>query len=335
MTASAIKNYEFKGIKCIKLETENYFAVVANSIGSSVLRLRDTKNNAEIFRYNEETTIEEINNAREIWGLPTLFYPNRFDKGMLKTSDAVYNLPVNETNLNNHLHGWVHKRTHKIEKCQVDGDKAMAITSYTFDKHDEMYKYFPVDFKITYTFTLSNEGLTHEVSITNLSDKKLPISLCTHTCINAPVWDNVEQSKLRLSVPIVEKCQLNERCLPTEKLVPLSDWDMEYKNGTKMPTLQDISNDMYTACLNTLDGEDFYGAVVTNLENNLKLCNEVSKEYIFWNMWNHDGDKGYFCPEPMTAMINAPNLSLPNEITGYNELSKDETFSCWQKFYIK
>lgn len=333
MALIANNNYEFKGINCIKLECDKYFAVIANSMGSSVLRLRDKINNAEIFRYREETTTDEINNAREIWGLPTLFLPNRFDKGVLKTSDATYQLPVNEKILNNHLHGWAHKRAYEIEKCEIIGDKAVAVTSFTFNKNDEMYEYFPIDFKITYTFTLSDEGLEHEFSITNFSNKMLPISVCTHTCLNAPLKDGGDESKLRLSVPIVEKCELDERCLPTEKLMPLSDCDMEYKNGTKMPTLQVISNDMYTACNNKLDGEDFYGVVVTDTESGLRLCNEVSKEYIFWNMWNHDGDKGYFCPEPMTAMINAPNLPLDRKISGYEEISKGQTYKCWQKFF--
>ena len=36
-----------------------------------------------------------------------------------------------------------------------------------------------------------------------------------------------------------------------------ADWDIEYKKGLKRPTLQVISNDMYTAAMNTLDGKDF------------------------------------------------------------------------------
>ena len=52
-------------------------------------------------------------------------------------------------------------------------------------------------------------------------------------------------------------------------------------------------------------------------------------------MWNDGGDKGYFCPEPMTAMINAPNLALDDEVTGYRELKKGETFKCWQRFYTE
>lgn len=333
MSIAVTDGFEFKGVSCVKLETEKYFAVIAPTMGSSVLRLRDKLNNAEIFRFREETTADEINEAREIWGLPTLYLPNRFDKGVLKTSDAVYNFPINEPLFDNYIHGWVHKRAHTVELCKSEGKSASVTTSFTHSSDDPMYEYFPVDFKISYTFTLSDEdGLVQKIKLENLSDKKLPVSVCTHTCINAPLKDGGKEADLRLCVPVVERCEVNDRFLPTEKLLPLDEWDKEYNSG-KQPTLQVICNDMYTAGMNTLGGEDLYGAVITDTASGLKLCNEVSKEYKFWNMWNHDGDKGYFCPEPMTAMINAPNLSLPNEVSGYSELSKGETFACWQRFF--
>ena len=82
---------------------------------------------------------------------------------------------------------------------------------------------------------------------------------------------------MRMCVPIIEKCELDKRCLPTEKLLPLKKKDLEYKEGTKMPTLHNISNDMYTAGMNKLDGKDFYGSYVVDTDNGHKVCNEVSK----------------------------------------------------------
>lgn len=336
MCAFVDTEFVFKGINCVKLQTKKYFAVVSPETGCSVLRMFDSENNIEIFRYKDDCTVDTVNEAREIWGLPTLYLPNRFDKGVLKTSDAVYQLPINEPLFDNFIHGWVHKRVHKVESAAADDKTAVVKTSYTFDKSDEMYKYFPIDFKISYTFALSDEkGLEQTVELVDLSDKMLPVSICTHTCLNAPMTVGGKEDTMRLSVPIAEKCELDDRCLPTERLLPLDDWDKEYKNGTKQPTLQVISNDMYTACMNKLDGKDFYGVVVTDTATGHKLCNEVSKEYKFWNMWNHDGDKGYFCPEPMTAMINSPNLSLDRDVTGYTEIAKGEAYTCWQRFFTE
>lgn len=334
MNISVDTSYKCKGIDCVRLEAGRYFAVISPLTGSSVLRLFDTVNGIEVFRYREDCTLAQYNSAREIWGLPTLYLPNRFDAGVLKTSDGEYHLPVNEKLFNNHIHGWVHKREHKVEDSFVRDGKAVVVTSYTFGKDDELYACFPLDFKLTYTYELSEEsGLVQTLRLENLSDKHLPVSLCTHTCINAPIKVGGKQSSLRLTVPIGEKCELDERCLPTENLLPLTYKDMRYKNGSMKPVLHQISNDMYTACEGELDGKPFYGVTVTDKATGLRVCNEVSREYRFWNMWNDRGGNGYFCPEPMTAMINAANLSLKPEVSGHCELKKGESYECSQRFF--
>ncbi|MBE6868340.1 MAG: aldose 1-epimerase [Ruminococcus albus] len=328
-------NYTFKGKDCVKMQSGKYTAVIAPSVGSSVLRFRDDENDLEIFKFRKFISMKTIEEQREIWGLPTLYLPNRFDKGVIKTSDAVYELPINEPLFDNFIHGWVHKREHEIECYTEENGKCVLITSYVFDKNDEMYQYFPLDFKISYTFTLSPEGLRQDIYLTSNADKALPVSICTHTCINAPLKDGGDEADLRLCVPVGEKCELNRRCLPTEKLLPLADWDKEYKDGTKVPTGQPLDNDMYTAVMNSYKNKPFNGVIVKDTKSGHTLLNEVSKEFRFWNMWNDNGDKGYFCPEPMTAMINSANLSLSDDITGYCELKKGETFKCWQRFYTE
>jgi len=326
--------FECKGVSCVRLTAGRYYAVVSPSTGSSVLRMYDTKNSIEVFRYSESCTLDDYNNAREIWGLPTLYLPNRFDAGVLKTSDGEYHLPVNDTLFGNHIHGWAHKRAHKLETAEVRGDKAVCVTSYTFDKDDEMFSCFPLSFRLTYTYELSEaEGLKQTLKLENLSDKHIPVSLCTHTCINAPIVTGGSQEGLRLTVPVGERCELSSRCLPTERLLPLTDADKCYINGTKKPVLNVIDNEMYTAAEGELDGKPFYGATVTDLNSGKRICNEISPEYRFWNMWNDRGGNGYFCPEPMTAMINAANLKLDPAVSGHKELGKGESYVCWQRFF--
>lgn len=326
--------FPFKEIKCVQMKTDKYSCIISPALGCSVLRLHDDINGIEVFRYDEKCSAKTIENQREVWGLPTLYLPNRFYKGVIKTSDSTYQLPVNEPLLDNFIHGWVHKRVHKIENYGADNEKVFLETSFTFDKSDEMYEYFPLDFVIRYRFTLNHNGLTQEIFLTNKSKKVLPVSIATHTSLNAPMTDNGNESDMRLYVSVGEKCELNEKCNPTEKLLPLNEWDKEYITGKK-PTGQVLDNDMYTAEMNRFKNKDFYGTVITDLRTGHSVCNEVSPEFRFWNMWNDKGDKGYFCPEPMTAMINSPNLSLDKSVTGYKEITEGQTFSCWQRFFTE
>jgi aldose 1-epimerase len=57
--------------------------------------------------------------------------------------------------------------------------------------------------------------------------------------------DGADENDQTMQVTIGKKCELGERCLPTLNYLDLTDWDLEYKNGTKKPTLQVIDNDMY------------------------------------------------------------------------------------------
>ncbi len=326
----------WNGTSCVRMNAGGYEALVAYEIGCNVIRLRCNTKEMEFFRWNPDNTAETIKQSAEVWGLPTLYLPNRFADGKLKTSDAVYQLPVNEkAPYNNHIHGFLHKRTFEIVEHNADSNCAWVKARYVYDENDEFFKYLPIKFVAEYTFTLSAHGLEQDICFTNVSNKMLPMSLASHTTINAPFVDGAQESDIRLTVPAGKKCELNERCLPTEKLKSLTMWDLEYKSGNKCPVLQVCDNDMYTGEYAELDGEKFHGVIAEDIASGKKLCYEVSEEYKFWIVWNDRGFNHYFCPEPMTAMIDAPNLSLPADITGYTEVKPGETFKAHQRFFAK
>lgn len=325
---------KWNGMTCVKMNAGGYEALVAYEIGCNVIRLRNIGKGIEFFRWNPDNTADDIRQSAEVWGLPTLYLPNRFADGVLKTSDAVYQLPVNEkAPYNNHIHGFLHKRVFEVVEHNSDSNCAWVKTRYVYDERDEFFQYLPVRFTAEYTFTLSENGLEQEICFTNDDNKVLPMSLASHTTINAPFVDGGKEEDIRLTVPIGKKCELNERCLPTENLKAPAMWDLEYKNGTKCPVLQVVDNDMYFGETTKLNGEEFHGVIAEDIASGKKLCYEVSEQYKFWIIWNDRGFNHYFCPEPMTAMIDAPNLSLPADVSGYVEVKPNETFKASQRFF--
>lgn len=327
---------DFNGTPTVEFSAGGYTAELAYEIGSNVIRLHDDRNGIEYFRFKRDNPAEVIKNSPEVWGLPTLYLPNRFADGILKTSDAEYHLPVNEKPpYNNHIHGFLHKRAHTLVEHHADDNCAVVKTKYVYDENDEFFQYLPLKFTAEFKFTLSASGLKYRLRITNLSDKMLPISLATHTALNSPFVDGGKEENIRLTVPVIKRCELNERCLPTEKLLDLSATDKEYLSGERRPVLQVIDNEMYTAGYINTDGMQFHGIIAEDTESGKKLCCEVSDEYKFWIIWNDRGFNGYFCPEPMTAMIDAPNLSLPTDITGYHEIAPNENYEVNQRFFTQ
>ena len=330
------KKAEHKGIEAVELAAFDYYAVVAPQIGTNVLRFRDTERNMEIFRYKDDVSIAEIMNSTEVWGLPTLYLPNRFDGGLLKTSDGEYHLPVNEGKFGNHLHGFLQKRAHKIKELKAEDGKAWVTTQYVYDENDFFFTCFPIKFTSEITIELSDDGLKHTISLTNNSDKMMPISIATHTTINAPFVDGGKLEDIRLQVPAVKRLTFNKRrWLPDGEQHDLDKRDIKYKEGTKCPVLRDICNDMFTGGTVMLDGEPFHGSIMTDTASGKQICYEVDDGYKFWIVWNDRGFKGYFCPEPMTAQVNAPNLDMSREESGYTEIKPGETYTVSQRFFTK
>ncbi len=326
----------WNGTTCVRLQAGGYEALIAYEIGSNVIRLRDNTNGVDFFRFDPENDADVIRNSPEVWGLPTLYLPNRFADGVLKTSDGEYHLPVNEgAPYFNHIHGFIHKRVHEVVEHNADSNCAWVKTRYVYDENDEFFQYLPVRFVAEYTFTLSENGLDQDIKFTNVSDKVLPMSLASHTAIKAPFVDGGKESDIRLTVPAGRRCELNERWLPTEKTKSLTMYDLEYKTGSKCPVLQDINNDMYTGETAELDHEKFHGIIAEDIASGKKLCYQVSDEYMFWIIWNDGGFNHYFCPEPMTAMINAANLDLPGDVSGKREVKPGEEFTAHQRFFVK
>lgn len=325
---------DYKGKKAIELQAGRYKAVIAPFVGSNIMLMQDVENDIDFFRHDDDMTVEEFQAAAEVYGFPTLYLPNRYENGVLKVSDYTYQLPVNDP-LGNHIHGFLHKREHSIVSAEVVGDAVVAKTEYIYDEKDEFFSMLPISFKAEYTFKLSDAGMEYAFTMTNLSDRQLPFGVCNHTAFNGPFVKGAEGKDIRLYVPIGEKIKLNAKCIPTDEYLAHDDHDRQYLSGSQVPVLHDIDNDMYVALEGTFEDKPFYGVVATDVASNKKICYEVCKDFKFWIIWNDHGMKEYFCPEPITWNINAPNLPIPAEESGYVELAPGESKTLTEKIYSK
>ena len=325
---------DYKGKEVIELTAGKYIATIAPFLGSNVMRMQDTIADIEVFRYNEALTVEELKKSPEVYGFPTLYLPNRLSDGILKVSDATYKFPLNDP-LGNHIHGFLHKREHNIVSVAVEGNKAIAKTEYIYDEKDEFFETYPVSFKAEFKFILSDEGLFYEFSITNLSNKQLPFGVCNHTTFNGPFTKNGKGLDTRLYLPVGEKWELDRKCIPTGEFLPITNHDRQYLTGSQVPVLHDIDNDVYFAAKGDFNGDPFWGAIVEDNASGHRIVYEVCEDFKFWFVWNEHGDKGYFCPEPSTWIIDAPNLQIPDEETGYMELKPGESKKLTEHIYTE
>ncbi|MBO4862835.1 MAG: aldose 1-epimerase [Eubacterium sp.] len=331
--SAEIKKYKDKDI--IELKAGNYVANIAPFLGSNILNMKDTENDINFFRFDETLTIEELKASPEVYGFPTLLYANRLRDGILKTSDGKYVFPITCKEENTSLHGFLHKREHSIVDVRVAGDNAIARTQYVYDAKDPFYETFPVSFKADYEFKLSEDGMHYSVTITNTSDKMLPYGICNHTAFNGPFTSTGKPLDTRIFVTIGDKWPLNQRNLPTCDFVTLDNHDRQYLTGSMIPVKHIINNDVYNCETYDVDGLPFRGAIISDIATGKEIRYEVDDNFKFWVIWNDGGEKGYFCPEPSTWMIDAPNLPLPGEESGYEELAPGHSKTVCEHIYGK
>jgi len=322
---TSCKEIQLDGAPVIEMKAGGYLAIIAPTVGSNIARLRDCSHKIEILRYHKESPIKKLTASPEVYGLPTLYIPNRLNHGRLRVSDAVYQLPVNEGRFQNYIHGFLHKRNHTVTETSVDGGKAIVKTQYIYDEKDLFFEYFPVSFQADYEFILDETGMHYSFTLTNLSDRQMPYGVCNHASFKAPFVKGGKGKDIRIQIPAVKRCVVNERRLPTGELKALSAYDEKYVKGTQLVNKVPIDNDMYVVETGELDGRPFYGAVMTDRVTGKRVCYEVDKTFKFFIVWNDRGTKDYYCPEPMTWMIDAPNLDMPAEETGYMELAPKES----------
>ena len=325
----------FKGETCILMEYDNYRGLLAPSLGSNFLNLEETTHHVRFFHFKKGMSRKFLKKCNIIIGLPTTYLPNRLKDGILRTSDATYHFPVNEKNRNNHLHGFLHTRCHKILSMEEKDECVIARTYYEYDERDDFFPYFPLEFRADFTFTLSKEGLRYEVTLKNLSEHMLPFGFGTHTTLSCPFIKRQKKKEgkhYHFYLPVKHRYQLNERCLPDGTYKALSEYEEQYIKGIARPTGHDINDELYRLAETT---EQSYRSIVTDERTGLSIVNEVSKEYGFYILWNIGGKQDFFCPEPLTWLIDAPNLDLPKEETGYRELKPQESATVWQKFSLR
>ncbi len=327
---------KWKGKDVIALSAGTYTATIAPFLGSNIIRMQDSATGIDFFRNDDSRTIEEVMAEPVTYGFPTLYLHNRLSGGVLKCSDHTYQFPINEPLFGNAIHGFLHERAHSIVSAETSGTAAIAKTSYTYDEKDPFFTTFPVSFRADFTFTLDEDGMHYAFSMTNLSgDRQLPFGMCNHTAFKGPFVEDSDGMNVRLYIPIGEKWALDQNRIPTLDMLPHGNHDRQYMTGSLIPVKQIIDNDTFNTAVGDLDGREFRGALMTDIKAKVDIVYEVSDDFLFWIIWNDEGEKEYFCVEPMTWMIDAPNLPIPADESGYCELAPGQTKTVTEHIYAK
>ncbi|WP_136605848.1 aldose 1-epimerase [Paenibacillus dokdonensis] len=328
-TQNAAYEGDFHGEHAIWLKHGRYEAAVLPERGANLILFRDLENGFRYLREPEANEMEDFIANPGIYGIPVLFPPNRFDGGKFAWEGKVYELPVNETDRGNHLHGFMHQLPWAVDYIKGDEYESVVVLSQRV-RDGHLYKqYFPFEFTISLRYTLSGEGLQQHVTVTNDGQERMPNLLAFHTAINAPFVPGSAASDYTFKMTIGQRWEMTERMLPTGQFQTLSEEEESMKAEGVSPYFASMDNH-YTAV--PQDGRN--RMELTDQRTGDVLVYDVGTAYKYWMIWNNGAGGKFFCPEPQINLVNAPNISdLPAEEMGLLGLEPGERWEETSSFY--
>jgi len=330
-----IENLVWNGLDAVRMETPVYEAIVVPSVGANLVRLYNKEKGVDFLRTPQSDETETFLSRPQIFGLPLLFPPNRIEDGTYSYAGRTYHFPITIPAQNNYHHGIIKSQEFLVSKTEVSDNGLLLEASFVSNSFNhEIFDHFPHEFVCTMSFRLTDEGMEHTVSFHNSGHSDMPLGVGYHTPVCLPFAAESRKSDYKLRLSVGKRWELSERGLPTGTLLDLSDEELLLRGGGLNPTGKAIEWAL-TAEPIEVDGKMFNGAILEDQKMGIRLFYEVDDQFKHWTLWNNGGEVDWVCPEPQTWAINAPNLDLPDEVTGFQVLQHGQQWSAVSKLYIR
>jgi aldose 1-epimerase len=330
-----ISKTTWHGYEAVEMEAGGWQALMIPEVGANMIRLVNKEKGLDIFRTPADDEVETFASRPQLFGLPLLFPPNRIEDGTYSHNGKTYQFPITIPAQNNHHHGIIKSQKFTVTKTLVAKDYVEVEASFFSNRfNDALFQLFPHELVCTMYFKLSAQGLEHRVTFRNESDSEMPLGVGYHTPIRIPFVEGGNADNYKLWMSVGQRWEINDRGLPTGKLLPLSDTEQQLRTTGLKPTGTAIEWALNAKPLE-VDGKPYNGAILKDEAKGVTLCYEVDPGYRHWTFWNNGGTVDWACPEPQTWAINAPNLQLPKEATGFQTVAPGASWSAYSKIYVK
>jgi len=288
----------------VKIDTQEWLADIQVEAGGNLCRLLHKASGIDILRV--PPSLESLVAEPEMYGVPVLFPPNRIASGMFHFKGRDYTFPLNEPERNNHLHGLVLGRPWRLK--DVGRDYCVMEFAFTATRG------FPHDLTLNMSYEFKTVEVVQQFSILNRSSLPMPIGLGFHTAFNLP-------TDAYATVSAGDYCWeiARPRCLPSGKLLPRTQEERIFRDDRAISLHCPMVTEM-------TDGQLLRGMVITYPTQHVKIYYEADEQYHHWCLWNGGGKRGFFCAEPMTWMVNAPNLDLPSDVSGMQTIAPGKSW---------
>jgi aldose 1-epimerase len=209
----------------------NFKSSIFPNLGASLQKLKWNKINLIDGISADNNGLETYKNK---YNSAILFpFPNRIAKGTYTFNNANYNLEINETALNNSLHGFVFNKSFTVKETSASKENAKIVFNYKYNGSTEGFP-FPYNLELTYTFTKNKLNLNFEVlnegksafpfgigwhpyfKVDNLSNSTLDFEAKTQYLVDKNMIPT-EETPLKFKTPLLIKDTFLDDCFITQK----------------------------------------------------------------------------------------------------------------------
>ena len=301
----------------IKLECDEYIAKIDSPNGANCISLRNKKYGAAILR--EPPTNGELDNPY-LYGMPILFPVNRIENGVFEFEGREYCFPINELATGCHLHGELHRMPFEL----VEESESRVVCRFRAEKGE--YLGFPHAFEVVQEYELTERGLCHTVTVSNLSDTNMPLFLGFHTTFNTRFTADGCIEDICAFADITGEFERNMAVnyLPTGVKPPFDAVSKALAGGDYKPVSGRISRH-YRGC----------GKMsLTDVKKGLRMVYDSDEKFGFRLIFN-GGDEGYICLEPQTCLANCQNAPFPRSETGFDWIEAGASKTYRSSIYLE
>ncbi len=249
-------------------------------------------------------------------GIPILFPAGRIAGAQCTVDGHTFHWPVNDTLGPNHLHGFLWNIP-----WQVREQTGHRVRLEPTDRgRDAASQAFGAEFGASIVYTLDDACLESRLTITNRSRRVIPFGAGYHTSIALTrPW--------LLRLPAGREWEMDRESLPTGRLLDQPATLVNVDRGLSVPDL--VSDTCYRP-----EPSEPNIARLWDPQSGLSIDMEGEAPLSQWVVYRPHLGAHFVSVEPVTWVHNAPNLSLPAELTGNAVLQPDEERSLTYRWTV-
>lgn len=312
-----IKQIDWQGTPAYTLENDRLLVSICPAVGNNAYSIWDKKLNREMLRIPSGPA--ELSEQPIQFGTPILMPPNRISEGKFRYDGRDYQFDINHAT-GNHIHGMVRSQPWTVTASGEREGKQFLTSVLRLAEDPNVQRQYPHALELEVTYELEDGTLRQLLRATNRGETKAPFGYGLHTWFLLD--GQPEQWKLQL--PAVGIWELDDKSVPTGNIVPLRGRFEQLVQGDSLAGHH----------LDTVFQIGDYPCLAILSRDTVEIRYSGSSLFKQWVIFTKGEAHDFICLEPYTWVTNAPNIDLPEEVTGLRGIAPGETLELEVKLEV-